>query len=994
MGFLDFFRPKWRHSDFDTRAQAVRDLSDDELAPLEEVAKSDPDPRVRRIAVKKIFDPAILRRVAAAEADEALREVALEKATALLVDAAVARGDEGRALIAPLDALAQIEDQRAVAKVVQKAARDDVRKAALAQLRDAKLLAEVTLKAEKNDLRLAALARIGDPLLLAHIARDSDVKAVAADALERVSDPEQLAIIARDGRIKAVRQAAQARLPRVETSLSHDDEEAEAAARPKANRAPAMNQAEAKKLRQRQLQVCLALEPLCRTSHDWAAVEAGIAEAQLRWDEIGPVPGDKQLQDRFAQAKKAYYTRKQVWEHDQIVRAEQHRREEEKRRRDQEEAAARARAEADAGVKAESDRAQREAAEAERKAARERDREHDAVRSVEDELAQMASRAERMLERERIPFDRLDEMEARWRELDTEAAAPVVAEAAPVLAPVAVVPTPPAPILPADTATANGSAIDDGWDEPSVAPAVAEAAPAVAEAAPVVAEAAPVVAEAAPVAAPAAAPVAADDSPRAALRRRFFSALTVARTRAQESAARREAEQAEKLVELQKVAERLERLVEASDARKVDAAIKQARATARKLGPAASPAETELRERANRALDALVVRLAALNEAEGWRRWANLPKFEELIKEAEALAEVIDTVEDKRHAPGVLKELQARWKVAGTLPQEKSQQLWERFKKATDSVHEKTRAFFAALDADRPENLKKKEALCEKVEALVDSSDWKATSLAIKLLQDEWKTIGPVPEEQREAIWKRFRGACDRFFDRRAANDKSRDEERAANVTRKEELCARAEGLALSTDWRAAADQIKDLQEEWKTVGPVPKASGDALWKRFRGACDAFFDRRKAAFEAQDAERGVNLEKKTALCVEAEALADVEDQNAAIEKVKELQAQWKRVGHVPRDQSDAIWNRFRAACDRVFDGPSLEELQPEDRDRLGIGGFVNRLPLGDLAAKLAAARAEAPAKQAAESDDDDSAASEPAPAAPPADAAGEEKHSE
>src|SRR5690349_24659625 len=125
MGFLDFFRPKWRNSDPDTRAQAVRDLPDDDTPTLTQVAKSDPDVRVRRIAVKKLYDPGALRQIAESEADESLRETAAEKATALLVEAAIAKGDEGgdAETRSPSQALAELEDQKALAKVVQRAAR-------------------------------------------------------------------------------------------------------------------------------------------------------------------------------------------------------------------------------------------------------------------------------------------------------------------------------------------------------------------------------------------------------------------------------------------------------------------------------------------------------------------------------------------------------------------------------------------------------------------------------------------------------------------------------------------------------------------------------------------------------------------------------------------------------------------------------------------------------------------------------------------------------
>jgi hypothetical protein len=296
----------------------------------------------------------------------------------------------------------------------------------------------------------------------------------------------------------------------------------------------------------------------------------------------------------------------------------------------------------------------------------------------------------------------------------------------------------------------------------------------------------------------------------------------------------------------------------------------------------------------------------------------------------------------------VLKELQAQWKDAGPAPHEKSKELWDRFKKACDTVHEKTRAFFAKLDEEREANIKKKEELCAQAEALSGSTDWKATSEALKRLQEDWKAVGPVPRSKGDALWKRFRAACDAFFARRAEHDQELDAEREANLAKKTDLALRAEELSASTDWRATADEIKRLQEEWQTIGPVPRDKGDDIWKRFRAACDRFFEARKAAYARQDEERLANLARKEDLCRQVEALTDEPDRETAIQKVKALQAEWRTIGHVPRDRTDAIWKRFRSACDAVFAGPEV----PATSAALDTSGFVNRLPLDEIREKL------------------------------------------
>jgi hypothetical protein len=441
-------------------------------------------------------------------------------------------------------------------------------------------------------------------------------------------------------------------------------------------------------------------------------------------------------------------------------------------------------------------------------------------------------------------------------------------------------------------------------------------------------------------------------------RDRWTKATQMIRARIADEKALRAARSAEARAKLEKAVADVERQLRGSSIKGAEAALRNAGVALKAPGGGAD--EEPLRKQLREAVDQLDARLAELREAEGWKRFAAVPALEELCKEAEALAEVLNDVEDKSRAPALLKDLQARWKAVGPAPSDKHDALWMRFKAASDAVYAKCKEHFAKLDEERGANLTRKQALCAEVEALADSSDWKATADKIKALQEEWKKIGPVPQDQADAVWKRFRAACDRFFERRKTEDRSRDAERAANLERKLELCARVEALAASTDWKEGAALIKATQEQWQQIGPVPRAEGDAAWKRFRAACDAFFDRRKAAFAQLDEERQANLGRKQLLCERAEALADAEDHEEAMAAVKALQAEWKTVGPVPREQSDEIWRRFRAACDVVYAGPSQEELPPAAPagDGSGVSGFANRLPLEGLVAKLAAAQAE------------------------------------
>ena len=232
----------------------------------------------------------------------------------------------------------------------------------------------------------------------------------------------------------------------------------------------------------------------------------------------------------------------------------------------------------------------------------------------------------------------------------------------------------------------------------------------------------------------------------------------------------------------------------------------------------------------------------------------------------EGLASLEDPVEIQRQVHA----LQAQWRAASDVPRPQGDLLWRRFKAAHDVVWSLCEAHFAKEAAARAENLAKKIALCEKAEALALSTHWIQTAEEIKRLQAEWKTIGVVSRGQEKAIWERFRGACDRFFTRRQADLAEHKKRWAENMARKEALCAQVEALADSTDWDVAAAEIRRLQSEWKTTGPVKKSRSEAIWQRFRSACDHFIIRYAQRHEI---ERGERVAAREAICAELESLA-------------------------------------------------------------------------------------------------------------------------
>ena len=261
-----------------------------------------------------------------------------------------------------------------------------------------------------------------------------------------------------------------------------------------------------------------------------------------------------------------------------------------------------------------------------------------------------------------------------------------------------------------------------------------------------------------------------------------------------------------------------------------------------------------------------------------------------------------------------MRALQEKWKPVAAAPRSQGEVLWTRFKAAQTQVYEKCKDFFAQQAGERQDALKKKEALCERAEALSESTDWVRTAEAMKALQAEWKAIGPVTRGREKAVWERFRKACDAFFTRRQADMKQRKQDWGENLSRKEALITEAEQLAQSTNWDQAASRLKALQVEWKTIGPVKKSKSDQVWERFRAACDLFFERFKN--RDQEAIQTKFVDRDTAVA-EIEALVPADD--AALpddlyNKVQAARARWLQGPELPRHVLAPLAERVNAAC--------------------------------------------------------------------------------
>jgi hypothetical protein len=329
-------------------------------------------------------------------------------------------------------------------------------------------------------------------------------------------------------------------------------------------------------------------------------------------------------------------------------------------------------------------------------------------------------------------------------------------------------------------------------------------------------------------------------------------------------------------------------------------------------------------------------RVQDLREADGWERWANAGVQEALITRLESLREQGDPAVVAKQ----LRIVQDEWHKVRAVPREKGRELWQRYKIIEGELRLRCESFFQQLAVERVENLRKKEALCAQVEALADSTDWIRTAEAIKALQADWKTIGPVTPGHEKAVWERFRAACDRFFTRRKNDLTERKNVWMANLRKKEAICTEVETLLESTDWDRALAEVKRIQAEWRQVGPVKRNRSEALLARFHTACEKFFDRYA---HRNDHEVAQQLAAREQICADLETLlatpegAEAERDEALVKKVLVIKRQWDQAPAVTRAQSEPLVERFTKAMNAVIDARPAAfrgtDLDPETTRR-------------------------------------------------------------
>ncbi len=310
----------------------------------------------------------------------------------------------------------------------------------------------------------------------------------------------------------------------------------------------------------------------------------------------------------------------------------------------------------------------------------------------------------------------------------------------------------------------------------------------------------------------------------------------------------------------------------------------------------------------------------------------------ELCEKAEKLIEEKSVVT----AFKTLQKFHNQWREIGPVPNDKKDELWERFKEATRVINKRHQDYFKNLKEEQKNNLERKEKLCEQAEEIADKTleshkEWTDQTDAIIELQKVWRTIGFAPKKDNNKIYARFRDACDKFFGKKREFYAQNKELQDQNLTKKIELCEKAEAIQDSTDWKKTTKDLINLQKEWKEIGPVSRKQSDKVWKRFRAACDHFFNKKADYYQNIEQEFEANLKKKQEIIEKVKNYKFTNDVNENYEALKKFQEEFSEIGFVPYKMKDKVQNEFREELNKQFD-----KLKVNDKEK-NLMKFQNRL---------------------------------------------------
>jgi len=398
----------------------------------------------------------------------------------------------------------------------------------------------------------------------------------------------------------------------------------------------------------------------------------------------------------------------------------------------------------------------------------------------------------------------------------------------------------------------------------------------------------------------------------------------------------------EKDINLQKkhdVLEKLRSLVDGEETTTSIGALKEIQKEWKEIGPVPGQYAKSLWATYNILIDRFYDNRSIYFELKELDRKKNLEGKLELCKRAEELAESNNVKEAVKE----LNELHEEFKHIGPVPKEVQEEIWQRFKGASDAIYAKRKEFVGRLKKDLNENLKLKQDFVDAVETFKDFdsdkiSDWNEKTREILEIQKKWESVGGLPREHAKEINKSFWSNFKSFFNNKNRFFKKLEGQRDENLLKKEELVKKAEELQQSEDWDKTAESLKELQKEWKNIGPVPEKSRNDVYKRFKAACDNFFERRRSHSKDLEGDYRENLKKKEEICEEIEKMVD--KANLDTDRLKKLQMEFDKIGYVPRNAIRKIQKKYDAAVSRFLEAA---DLPGAEKSELKFTIEINRL---------------------------------------------------
>lgn len=318
----------------------------------------------------------------------------------------------------------------------------------------------------------------------------------------------------------------------------------------------------------------------------------------------------------------------------------------------------------------------------------------------------------------------------------------------------------------------------------------------------------------------------------------------------------------------------------------------------------------------------------------------NLEAKIELCEKAESL--LMDKSISTKEAYKQVYELFDQWKQIGPVPKDKKDEIWERFQAALDKIKENYRGSIESQKQRRESNLEAKKAIIDKMKQILSEEItthdlWQKKTSEVQDLFNVWRSIGPVPQEFNESIWKEFKSLVDKFYQDKKEYYEILKSEWQENYNKKLSIVKQAENLVNSNNWKQDTRTIQKLQEEWKKIGFIPSEKNEYLWRRFRAACDQFFANKELYFANLSTQRIENLSKKEAILKELDEFQFNNNPKEDIERLKNIQRQWYEIGDVPYKDRQRIQDAFRQKINQLFDqlkGVRINESNEEFKQRL------------------------------------------------------------